>query len=1049
MDCPSEDVLLDLVEGRLDAEALSRLHGHVDSCAECRQLMAALARTRAFQATEPGPVADAREPTLQPIEGQTISHYRIGERLGRGGMGVVFAAFDTRLRRRVALKFVASHLAGDSQATARLKREARAASALEHANVGQIYDVGEHQGAVFLAMPLYEGETLRQRLDRGPIPPRDAASLLAQIADGLSAAHAAGVIHRDIKPSNIMLGSDSSLRILDFGLAKLAEPDTQLTTSGQLMGTVAYMAPELHLRGEVGARSDLWAVGITAYEMLAGALPFPGASPLEVLGAATTRDPPPLRDRVGADLEAIVFKCLEKEPLRRYAAASDLAADLRSWLAGEAISARPIGRAVRLGRQARRHRRALLLISTAAVALVAVATGGTKMRRDAQLRVERAERLGQATQRIRSQMRNAYLLPLHDTRPDRREVEAEMRVIRDEMTRTGDSAGGLAEYALGSGELAMGRTREARPHLEAAFRAGQRGPEVAWALALDLQSIHVAEAAAVDYLPPGERPQKLAALDRELREPILAYLNQARGAPQLPVGAVEAMMALEGQRYDEAIAKADELFRQHPSEYQMGEMAARARRDKAIKVWDAGELAQGRALWKEAEEAYHRVAAVARSDDRVRMSEADMLLDMSYRLYMAGAGGGADFYQHILQLCDESAQAAPDSLRPDEIRAVVVYRQATLESSRGRDTQALLERVVAITNSVEARDPNSWSALLTHGAALVELGLRHMQRDEDPNIELTAALAALTRARALHEDSEIANQLNIAHDYRATYLAHSGGDPEPDWEQAIALARDVLVRDPENPDLRDDVGISWTNRAEWQLEHGIDPSRAIKEAVAAFDETIRRAPKYTGPRCNRGLVIGVAARYQTAMGGDAQAELAKAVQLGEEDLALASDLASMQIDVATALRIEAWNDWRHGRDGSSALAKARAHADAAIRSSEETALLVQRVRIDLLAAAHGGRRWLTQADADLRKVLAATPHQAEARILEGELRLAEGPSPAGCRAGRAALDDAVAHDPRSARAWAIRSRLEKACGGDGKDARDRALALDRYIDGDY
>jgi tRNA A-37 threonylcarbamoyl transferase component Bud32 len=1039
MDCPSEDVLLDLVEGRLDGDELARLHRHVDSCADCRLVMAALAR--------------AHPPSPQPVgpaEGQTISHYRIAEQLGRGGMGVVFAAFDTQLRRRVALKFVASHLAGDAHATARLKREARAASALEHDNVGVIYDVGEHQGALFLAMPLYEGETLRHRLDRDRIPPREAAAILAQIADGLEAAHSAGVIHRDIKPSNIMLLTDGGVRILDFGLAKLAEPEMLLTTSGQVLGTVAYMAPEQHQHAEVDARTDLWALGVTAYEMLSAATPFPGASALEVLHAATTRDPLPLRDRVGADLEAIVFKCLEKERPRRYAAARELAVDLRRWLAGDAISARPIGRAVRLVRQARRHRLALLAVATAAMALVAAAAGAIKLRRDAQLRVERAERLGQATQRIRSQMRNAYLLPLHDTRPDRQAIEAEMRAIRDEMTGSGDSAGGLAEFALGWGELAMGRNREARPHLEAAFRAGQSGPDASWALALDLAFLYVDEVEAAGYLPAGERARRMAVLERELRQPLLEHLGRARGAPQIPVGSVEAMLALAENRHDEAVAKAEDVFQRLPSEYQLGEVAALARHHQALERWAAGDSAGGRALWNAAEETLHRVAAVARSDDHVRMRETALLFDESYYLYVAQAvPGGDEIYRHILLLCDEAAQAAPDSSRPDEARATVLYRQADRELMRGGAPRALLQKVVDITATLLKRDPRSWRGNLSQGAALVDLGDLRLIADEDPRPELDVALMALARARALHEDEEIPTQMGIAYAYRALYLARTGGDPRPDWQQAIAISREALSRD-DTSDLRNDLGATLAERATWELEHGIDPSGSIAEGIAELDQAIRLAPTSIGPRTNRAEMLATRARYLAALGGDAGPELNHALELGDKDIALSDQ--SMHISLALAYRVAAWNAWRHGRDPSGALAHARLRADAAISLEPDNAdARLERVKLDLFTAAraHGGRRALDEADADLKRVLLATPHKADARMLEGELHLLEAPRGDSCSAGRAALDDAVARDPRLARAWAVRSRLEKACGGSGQDAHERALLLDRFVDGDY
>jgi eukaryotic-like serine/threonine-protein kinase len=193
--------------------------------------------------------------------GTLVGRYRIEARVGGGGMGVVYRATDTTLGRAVALKFLSPQLAADSDARARLLREARAASALDHPNIGVVYEVGEHGGGAFIAMAFYDGETLKQRLAAGPLAVAEVEKRARQLASALAAAHAAGFVHRDVKPGNIMLSSDSDVRLVDFGLAKLVDEATAeaLTASGTIVGTLTYMAPE-QLRGEtVDARADLWA----------------------------------------------------------------------------------------------------------------------------------------------------------------------------------------------------------------------------------------------------------------------------------------------------------------------------------------------------------------------------------------------------------------------------------------------------------------------------------------------------------------------------------------------------------------------------------------------------------------------------------------------------------------------------------------------------------------------------------------------------------------------------------------------------------------------
>jgi pimeloyl-ACP methyl ester carboxylesterase/tetratricopeptide (TPR) repeat protein len=320
--------------------------------AECRrevELMVQLAEQSGLTAKLAGAVAGLGVSRVAVTPGQTLSQYEIVEQLGGGGMGVVYKALDRRLHRFVALKFLPPYLSAEKGLKLRFLQEAKAIASLDHPNICAVLEVEElEDGQLFMVMPCYEGETLKQKIARGPLGVEQALDYASQIAAGLAHAHAAGVVHRDVKPANLVVTADERVKILDFGVAKVA--DVSLTRTGAVLGTPRYMSPEQACGDPVDHRTDLWALGAVLYEMLTGTPPFQASTPEALYFVIQHRDPSSiraLRPEVPPALEAIVHRLLEKDPFRRYGGAREVAAELEGLGLQAAGSSSSAGEAVR------------------------------------------------------------------------------------------------------------------------------------------------------------------------------------------------------------------------------------------------------------------------------------------------------------------------------------------------------------------------------------------------------------------------------------------------------------------------------------------------------------------------------------------------------------------------------------------------------------------------------------------------------------------------------------------------------------------------------
>ena len=456
--------------------------GKLVKCPKCGKKFRVPATDDTLHTPPPTATDDQTQPANRPAF-PTMPGYEILDELGRGGMGVVYKARQTGLNRVVALKMILSAEHAGADEMKRFRIEAEAVAQLQHPNIVQVYEIGEHNGRPYFSMEFVEGGSLQQRIGGKPQPPKWCAAMAEKLALAMHAAHAQGIIHRDLKPANVLLctaGVPPAVtpasrrhgtrleepRIMDFGLAKRLKADESLTQSGAVMGTPQYMAPE-QASGEarrVGPLADVYALGAILYTMLTGKPPFSADTAMAMLRKVLNEEPAPptaLHKRIPPDIETICLKCLQKEPAKRYASANELAADLRRFLNGEPIVARASSPWEKAAKWARRSPTAAALIGVSALATVGVI--GLLVRHDVQQRSANAElraaldAIEQEKQRVKQaedERRRANLELTKERRtPDEKEKEVRdaERIKAQQRFKKALAAGKALELDLGGG----------------------------------------------------------------------------------------------------------------------------------------------------------------------------------------------------------------------------------------------------------------------------------------------------------------------------------------------------------------------------------------------------------------------------------------------------------------------------------------------------------------------------------------------------------------------------------------------------------------------
>lgn len=997
---------------------------------------------------------------------QNWDRYELVGMLGKGGMGRVFKAFDPRLKRHVALKFI---LGESPDLIRRFVREAQAQARVDHENVCKIFEVNQEGDKPYIAMQFVDGKTLNRLTNEMTL--HEKVAVIRDVCEGIHAAHRLGLIHRDIKPGNIMVERREDgwhPYVMDFGLAKPMH-SAEHTQIGLIMGTPAYMSPEQASGSRsLDRRSEVYSLGATLYAAVSGRPPFEGETPMEVLSNIASKDPQPIRHHdksVPRELETIIFKCLEKEPGDRYDSARLLADDLQRFLDGEPIQAKPPTISYVLGKRIRKNPVSFAIAALGIVLSLAVGGFALQSRWTSQERAAAAQRFGQDVERIESILRYARMLPLHDVTREKNLARARMRQIAVEMARAGTFAAGPAEYAIGRGHLALNEYEPARDHLQKAWNAGYRAPEVSYAQGLTLTAIYQQELEHADkILSKKQRQEHINKLEAELRKPALQFLEQARNAQTDSPEFLSAVIAFQSNKYPEALRLSEQAFQRLPWLYEalrlQGDVYLRMAKDER----DRGDFDSARRNYRNSEAAYGRAIRIAQSDaetyDQLSVCRLNM---MTMELYYT-QGNVEEAYPHVMESVGKSLQADPNHAMPFIRKSYAATALAEYRSNRGQDTADLEAQAIEAAKTAVRMEPGNKEAYSSRSFAYWQKATTLNLQGNDPRPSLEQAEADFQKALSFQPDDATYNDLGSEFRIAAEYENDHGVDPSPNIQRSIQAFESALALNPRNFISYNNLGISYDIQGLYDLQHGKDPSATLEKALQNYQKAMELSPDWLYPLSNQGNSYLYLAEYYQRTDRDPMPEIQKSMDCFRKAVELNPSHANFHSNVAGTATTAAAYQIRVRKDPENWLKQAEeAASKAAGINGKDYYFPFQLAQVDSLRA-----RWaLSNAQNPSAFLQQAADHiarsvklgdgdpdvfavSAENAWLAAEWNHRQKQAPqtdAGMRAAQRALELRPDHPRALAAKGAL--LLLKSNGKQGADLLQRALKLDPTLKEDF
>jgi eukaryotic-like serine/threonine-protein kinase len=807
--------------------------------------------------------------------------------LGRGGMGAVYSARDVSLRRSVAVKLL---FEGASGSRSGFLQEARSQARILHPNVCEVFEAGVADHVPFIVMRYVNGMPLHKM--RTALTLAEKVRIVQQVSLAIHEAHRLGIIHRDVKPGNVLVerneGGSWKPYIADFGIARDVTEAGAGAARG-VQGTPAFMAPEQAAgKSLLDRRTDVYGLGATLYDVLTGSAPFSSPRLLALLKMVQQEPPPPPRSidpRIPLDLEAIVLRCLEKDPDARYASARALAEDLQRFLDGDPVEARPRSLAVRLWKRARKHKVKVALALTAIAAALTVAGLWLSSLRIAAQREALARELGGAVREMELFMRSAHLLPLHDVEPERDFLRARLAEIEARMKAAGEVSVGPGNDALGRGHLALQDAETALRHFQKAEAAGHRAPGFDYMMGLALVEVYRRELEKANRIQKeSDRSARIAEIQRLHRDPALSHLRAAlaQGVESPPYAL--GLIAYHEGRHEEALEHARAAFARASWLYEAKKLegdalyaiGSRTRHDKV-----AFDHARTMEHFSQAAEAYSAAASIARCDPAVHEAECELWIQTMNAAKKHGDPIRPPF-DRARSACERAISASPRS-PSGHLRLAFAHQlfsfwvvsgaDADKDESPDRALGEATERVEAAA----ARSPDDAFANYLVGAVWRARFFRLRALSRDTGAAIDRSIAGYEAAIALDPTfawalNEECGMLSL----RGRREAQRGIDPRPSFDLALARCRRALELHPSLSGLSYNLLGVYAFDVERLVAAGLSPRSAIEGGLRVAEEVEKHAPSEPWSTVFRAELHRWEAEYALAAGEDPGPALARA-----------------------------------------------------------------------------------------------------------------------------------------------------------------------------